>query len=48
MWLPKGVFFVHKKETHGHDEIHSLEKEMKVNGTTQFLDMLGKNGNNNT
>lgn len=29
MWLPKGVFFIHKKETHGHDEIHSLTKKMK-------------------
>lgn len=29
MWLPKGVFFVHEKETHGNDEIHSLKKKWK-------------------
>ena len=30
MWLPKGVFFVHKKETHGHNKIHSLKKKWKI------------------
>ena len=52
MWLPKGVFFVHKKETHGYDEIHSLKKKWKLiahqNAYTVFGYARKTDGNNNT